>query len=192
MNAGIAYLLPGKTQSGNAVVTEDTSHTDPGALAELMKSGSNQVRAWRPEELGAVYRHQMSAVVQFDLAGLGEGPARRLATLSSSEGLLVRSFADLFQHPNPPVELLILTKKFAKASIGHPDSALPDEVAKVLYYTSIVVALVRCGQRITQLDDQTLKLGIEGAISRPWVDEPVRAILREGLQAVESRQGLAP
>lgn len=193
MRAAFAYPPVGEQgQVDETVVTEDISQTDPGALAKLMMLGSGQVRAWRPEELEAVYRHQMSAVVQFDLAGLGQGPAGRLSTLSASEGLLVRSFADLFQHPNPPIELLVLTKQFAKASIDHPDGALPGEVAKVLYFVSIAVALVRCGQRITQLDDQALRLGIEGAIARPWVDEPIRAILRDGLNAIGSREGLSP
>ena len=181
MTAEFTYLQQGALVSERRMTNYDLSKTDPGTLAKLMTLGNEPQRIWRPEELAVVFSHQMAAVVQFDLAGLDEGIGAKLMTLSAAEGLLVRSFADLFQHSNPPIELLILTKQFAKANINHPDSSLPREVAKVMYYGSIAVALVRCAQRITELDDCSLRQGVEWAIAQTWIDEPTRAVLREGL-----------
>ena len=72
----------------------------------------------------------------------------------------IRSFDDLLHHPHPPVELLTLTKQFAKAMVEHPESPLPREVGRLLYFASITVALIRCGQRISDLDNASLKAGL--------------------------------
>src|SRR5437588_561538 len=50
---------------------------DPARLSELISVDSCGSRAWEPDELGAVLRHQLSAVVQFDLGDLDPGAAAR-------------------------------------------------------------------------------------------------------------------
>ena len=152
----------------------------PRSLAGLLALGGGPDRVWRPEELGAILQHQMSAVVQFDLAAVAPDLSAKLATLAAADGLLIRSFADLFHHPHPPVELLILTKDFAKAVVNHPDAPLPDQIGRLLYLASIIVALLRCGRRITQLDDAALIDGLNWALAETWLDDPTRAILEEG------------
>ena len=167
----------------------DISDSDPGLLAKMMGLDAEVARVWRPEELAAILRHQLSAPVEFDLPGLGPGAARKLKFLSSAQGLLVKSFADLFHHPHPPVDLLELTKQFAKAHIDRSDSALPREIALVLYYGSIAVALLRCGQRITELDDSSLCNGIKWAIGQPWVDESTRGLFLGAQECLSAEKG---
>lgn len=152
---------------------------DSGLVADLFRPTARPF--WRDEDLGPLYRHQMAAAVQVDLGGLDAGAASRLPGLCAAHGLLLRSFGDLFAHPSPPVELLELTKRFAKALRHHPDSPLPPQVASVLYYASIVAALARCGRRISALDDASLRVGVEWALGRSWIDPPTRALLAEGL-----------
>ena len=94
---------------------------------------------------------------------------------------MLKSFGDLFAHPHPLVELLELVKDFAKEHRTDAESPLPREVATVLYYASIAVALVRCGHRITRHDDTTLRQGFQWCIDQAWVDEPVRNMLHEGM-----------
>ena len=79
--------------------------------------------------------------------------------MSEAQGLLLKSFADLFHHPAPVIELLELAKDFAKANMDHPESGLPGEIAATLYYTSIAAALVRLDARISQLADADLQRG---------------------------------
>src|SRR5271157_4036281 len=129
------------------------SKSPPKSLAAFLAAGAERARLWRPEELSAIFRHQMSAPILVDLGGFDPATAGRLKTLSNAQSLLLKSFLELFLHPVPPVELLTLTKEFAKTNLDHPDSILPKEVAAVLYYTSIAAGLVRLDQRISQLND---------------------------------------
>lgn len=154
-------------------------------LSDFLAPDELGKRIWRASELGAVLSHQLSAPVAFDLGRLDAGLAKELRVASAAKGLLLRSFNDLFQHPCPPVELLSLVKDFAKRHLAHPASPLPPQIARVLYFVSISVALARCGRRITRLDDARLRSGIEWAMAQPWVGESTKGLLSQGLDALE-------
>jgi hypothetical protein len=158
------------------------SKSPPKSLAAFLAAGAECARLWRPEELTAIFRHQMAAPILVDLGGFDPATASRLKTLSEAQSLLLKSFSDLFQHPVPPLELLSLTKEFAKANMDHPDSSLPHEVAAALYYASIAAALVRLDTRISQLKDPELRRGLLWAMDQPWVDGATRQILTEALK----------
>jgi hypothetical protein len=148
-------------------------------LAEMMASGWENARLWRPDELAAIFRHQMSAPMLVDLGSFDAATAIRLKTLSEGQGLLLKSFADLFHHPAPPLELLQLVKNFAKSNIDHPESGLPGEVASALYYASIATALVHLGTRISQLPAADLLRGFRWLEEQPWLDDRTKALLVE-------------
>ena len=154
----------------------------PKSLAAFLAAGSEPTRLWRPEELGAIFRHQMSAPILVDLGGYHPCAATRLKTLSDSQNLLLKSFADLFHHPAPPLELLQLTKDFAKANLDHPESTLPNEVAAALYYISIAAALVRLDTRISRLPDADLLRGLRWTIDQPWLDDQTRLLLHQAVE----------
>src|SRR5580658_6096234 len=158
------------------------SKSPPKSLAAFLAAGEERARLWRPEELGAIFRHQMSAPILVDLGGFDHATAARLKTLSTAQSLLLTSFLDLFLHPVPPIELLTLTKDFAKGNMEHPDSSLPNEVAAVLYYVSIAAAYLRLDRKISQLSDAELKRGLLWSKSRPWVEAPLQNLLDETLQ----------
>ncbi len=172
--------------------TDQVPSVEAKRLADMLDAEQQPQRLWRPEELGAVLRHQLSSVIQFDLGGLDPDCAGRLRALSDTEGLLVRSFLTLFQHPCPPVDLLESTKQFAKACKNHPDSLLPGEVAEVLYLLSIVVAMVRCGRRISALDDGALRQSVTWALKQNWIDPDTRSILEQGLNALGDEEPKSP
>ena len=158
------------------------SKSPPKSLAAFLAAGEERARLWRPEELGAIFRPQMSAPVLMDLGGFAPATAARLKTLSHAQSLLLTSFLDLFLHPVPPVELLTLTKDFAKGNMDHPDASLPNEVAAVLYYVSIAAAYVRLDQRISQLGDAEFQRGLEWSKGKPWVEARLQRLLDEALQ----------
>jgi hypothetical protein len=149
----------------------------PKSLAALLEASAERSRLWRTDELGAIFRHQMSAPVLVDLGGFDPGTAQRLKSLSDAQSLLLKSFGDLFHHPAPPLELLELTKTFAKANMDHPDSSLPGEVAAALYYTSIAAALVRLNARITRLKDADLGRGLLWTRDQAWPDDDTKRLL---------------
>ena len=160
------------------------SSVTPALLAKLFDVADPSLRAWCPEELAAIYRHEISAPVRFDLVTLDAVVTPKLKALAEAEGLVLGSFQDLLQRPNPPVELLELTKEFAKRNRNDPDSALPPKVATILYFASIAAALLRCGRRISTLEDSALIEGFEWAQNQEWVDEPTRRLLQQGAESL--------
>jgi hypothetical protein len=81
------------------------------------------------------------------------------------------------------VELLTQLKDFARAGREH-DTLLPKEVATLLYFAAISLALVRRQQRITSLSDEQLRVGIEWGLSQSWVTDSVRQILRQAEESL--------
>jgi hypothetical protein len=158
----------------------------PERLAEILALGLSARGPWHPEELQAVLEYQLAAPLQFDLGGLAPDLARKLRALSAAEGLLLNSLRDLFAHPHPPLDLLTLVKGFAKSSSEYPDSPYPREVALVLYYASIAVAMLRCHVRITSLTDEQLRDGFDWALGQRWLDEASRQVLTEVRQSLPS------
>jgi hypothetical protein len=158
----------------------------PKSLAALLESSGERARLWRPDELGAIFRHQMSAPVLVDLGGYDTGTALRLQKLSDAQGLLLKSFSDLFHHPAPPLELLEATKNFAKANMDNAESTLPSEVASALYYTSIAAAFVRLDTRISRLSDTDLRRGLLWAKEQPWLDHPTQELLLTAIAKISA------
>ena len=138
-------------------------------------------RVWHPAELGAILAHQWRAPLEADLTGQAKGQSRRLALLCDAEHLLIKSFGDVFGHQLPPIELLVMIKDFAKRNLSHTDAELPDEIAKLLYVLSVVVARTRCGSSITTQDDATVRRNIESVLAQPWLTTEVIGVLHEGL-----------
>ena len=161
-------------------------------LADLLATGEERAQLWRPEDLAAMFRHQMSTPMLVDLGSLDERTAARLRTLSEAQGLVLKSFADLFHHPSPPLELLKLVKDFAKSNLDHPESGLPGEIASALYYLSIAAALVRLDERISQLSDADLQGGLRWTSGQAWLDEPTKALLAAALRKLSDRPEAKP
>jgi hypothetical protein len=149
----------------------------PAQLAELLARSDPEAPLWRPDELGALLQHQLCAPVEVDLGTLPPSAAQQLKGLSDAEGLLLKSYADLFRHPRPPLRLLRLVKDFAKAASAAPAGPVPREVAQVLYYASIAAALVRWGERITSLDDEALRCGFRWVQRLSWAEAETTALM---------------
>ena len=157
-------------------------------LATLMATGEERARLWRSDELAAIFRHQMAAPMLVDLGTFDARTATRLRSLSEAHGLLLRSFADLFHHPTPVIELLELVKDFAKANMNHPESGLPEEIARALYYTSIAAALAGLDARISQLPEAELERGLRWTMEQAWLDERTKELLAKALGKVSGGQ----
>jgi hypothetical protein len=165
----------------------------PKSLSALLAAGEERARLWRADELGAIFRHQLSAPILVDLGGFDSANAGRLKMLAEAQNLLLKSFSDLLLHATPPVELLRLSKDFAKANMDHPDGSLPKEVAAVLYYASISAALLRLDERISQLKDAELERGLRWARDQHWVNKQIQQLLAEAIEKLDGAgAGSAP
>lgn len=144
----------------------------PRELAALLALEERNVGDWQPDELAAVFRHQWAAPLQ-----VGDSPAVCRAPVGpSTEGW---SYRLLFTAASPPLEWLILTKEFAKTHYEHPESPLPQPIARMIYFASIFAALLHLGQRITTLSDGALREGVQWGLAQPWIDEECRALYLE-------------
>jgi hypothetical protein len=160
------------------------SRSGPEPLAALLAAGEPPGGLWRPEEMAAIFRHQMAAPLLADLEGSAPPAARPLEALAAGQDGLPRSFADLLRHPSPRLELLELVKDFAKANADHPENGLPKEIAAVLYYACIAAALLRLKARISKLSDADLRRGLSWAAEQPWLDEETKQLLARALAAM--------
>lgn len=77
-----------------------------------------------------------------------------------------------------------MMKRFAKAMRNHPEAPIPAAVANICYYAAIAAAMVRGGQRISRLDNDTLRQGLNWSASQSWIDEPTRSLLREACASI--------
>lgn len=156
----------------------------PDGVRSVLELGLTPRGDCGDEELGLLLAYHLAAPLDFDLRGLDPAHARGLRHSAAAEGLLLRSLGDLFGHPRPPLELVEMTKNYAKSSMKAGQSVLPKPVAAAIYYLSIAVALARLGRRITHLDDAQLRHGFDWAIALPWIDTAGREVLSR------ARQGL--
>lgn len=146
-------------------------------LSLLVDNTADDQELWLPEEFGAIFRHQLTAPLQTELAGLAPQLGEKLAGLHTPDGRAVATFGDLLRHPTPPLGLLELVKEFAKTSRQAGRRQLPPEVASMLYYLSIGIALLRCDHRLSSLSDADLQEGFRWASAQPWTDEATRNLL---------------
>jgi hypothetical protein len=152
-------------------------------LAKLLEPASSAGDAptiYHGADRAVILRHQLAAPLGEELSSPICGAAGRADPLVNLDPSL-KTFADLLHHESPPLDLLKRTKEFAKSCRADPD-LLPPEVATLLYYAAIVVARLRHDQRITELDDEKLRKGVEWAIEQAWLDQPTRTLFREGLE----------
>jgi len=156
--------------------TRAVDNSEPGALAEMLAVDAATMRLWESEELAAMLRHQLAAPLELDLSDMGTASVEDVARLSQAPERSIRTFGDLLSHPAPPVGLLIFVKDFAKANRQDPDSALPKEIAAVLYFASILVAQQRCERRISKLDEEKVRAGAKWVLEQPWVDPTTRKL----------------
>lgn len=158
-------------------------------LAALIHTGDESSPLWGANELAALFRHQMSAPMLMDLGSLDPRTGEQLKSIAAAQGLLLSSFADLFNHSAPPLQLLQMVKDFAKANMDHPESGLPREIATALYYTSIAAALVRLDARISQLPDADLQRGLARVQEQKWLDDKTKALLAGALEKLSGKAG---
>jgi hypothetical protein len=127
------------------------------------------------EEPARVWYERINAEIRFDSKFLTGAMAAQLVDLATHGAAIPSRFCDLFAQANPPIEMLEYTKRLAKG-VRHRADSPAEKVATALYYSAIVAALVRCGRRITELDDAALSFGIGWVLDQHWIDAATRRL----------------
>ncbi|NQU21967.1 MAG: hypothetical protein HQ567_11845 [Candidatus Nealsonbacteria bacterium] len=165
---------------------DDIRQSDPISLTHMMDLDAAGQHLWEPDELESILAHQLATPLECDLLSLNAGLTARLDELNAACRPPIATFADLLYHAEPPTDLLELTKTFAKSCRTNRNAPLPDEISTVLYFLSIIVALVKCDHRITRMDDAALRYSLDWALRQPWLDGASRALFQQGQERLGS------
>ena len=142
---------------------------------------------WFPPELGAIMQHQWIAPLELDVEAISRGSG---GGETGADMAVRHSLRDLMLDPSPPAELLRSTKDFAEAQLRVVDGPLPADVARVLYYASLLVARGRCGEPIGDLSNAELLAGVDWVMSQDWVSSEIKErfrVYRGRVAALEDR-----
>jgi len=149
-------------------------------LEKIMNLDETTPDVWNERDLAAMLCHQMSAPLNFDLSSAETNAAKAAArdeTLATAAKDRIKSFKDLLFHPEPPLELLRLSKEFFKGRTKACKKDSPEwQVAYLLYLLSIVAAGSRAG-RVSNLTRGQLGRAIKWALDQTWVDKGTKQLL---------------
>jgi len=167
----------------NVNSSEALARSDASQLLKLMSVGETTSGALRTEDLPAMLRHQLLAPLEFGPrkvpASLIEARKRSVKSSPRAEGS-ARTFKDLLDDPQPPLELLKMAKDYFKDRAGGSDERQPEQaVAYLMYQLAITLARVRLENPITRLADSDLLKGAQWVLAQEWVEEKTRTFFAE-------------
>jgi hypothetical protein len=165
----------------------------PGSLVrDFLDAAEDAARpCWDTAELQSVFAHQWFAPLALDLGDYGKALRESAGGARPECGLAIRSFADLMVHEHPPLALLNLTKEFAKRNLYGSQSTIPHDVARVIYFASIAVAMNRCHSRMSALSAAQLREGFGWCLAQGWLTEGAERVLRQGIEALREWSSLS-
>lgn len=158
-----------------------SSHDNPSLrLARLFGIGRGDFLGWEDRELRNILLQQLAAPLSKWLKPDSHAfpPAADASTFEISR---LVALGDLLNHPKPPLPFLREAKNVAKVSDARPRAPLPPAVASALYLSTIAVAMTRCGQRITKMNDEQLREGFGWMVEQSWIDPPLRQMALDAL-----------
>jgi hypothetical protein len=154
-------------------------------LAKVMGVDDRVPEAWSESDLSAILNHQLAAPLALEV---GAAYKRLLRTSKFVNKADFKTFRDLFNHSDPPVNLLKATKEFFKSHAGESPERRPEQkVAYLLYLASILAVRRRSGTSITKLSDPDLLRAVDWVDSQVWVDIQTRSIFAEARQELVSK-----
>ncbi len=139
----------------------DLSKTSPSQLALLMGLDETQ-SLWSEDDNVAIIHHLLDSPIP-DI---------------SNSSTTTLTFGRLLAAHHPDVEHLRHVKEFAKSCRTNPQSELPQDIATVVYYAAIAAARLRCGHAISQLSVVELRDGINWALTRDWLPDPLKQLFQ--------------
>jgi hypothetical protein len=153
--------------------------TRPEGLARILSLDDAPGDLWTAAELQSMWQHQLSAPIDYDLDSVVSVAATQLRNAPSMAGFRGKTFAELLHHAAPPIELLKLTKEFAKQTLKSAEEAHLKDLASALYYSSYAAGVVRHAQVIGSMTVEELRPGFDWALKQPWLDEATRKLVSE-------------
>lgn len=149
--------------------------TKPEGLARILDVDATDL--WSPEEMQAMWHHQLSAPIDIDLAAVTSVRATILRNSPQFASFQGKTFGDLFAHLEPPIELLELAKEFAKQTLKDSEETQLKEVASALYYASYAAGVVHYQKIIGSMKEDELRPGFNWALKQNWLDDQTKKVI---------------
>ncbi len=148
-------------------------------MARILAQDQPETALWEPEEMRAMWQHQLRAGMEADLNTVTSSKSNALRNAPESIAFDQKSFGELLLHSKPPLALLQLTKDFAKQVLKEAEDPQLKEIAAALYYVSYAAGMTRCGARLGGMSGHELRGGFEWALARVWIDDRSKALIAE-------------
>ena len=164
---------------------QDSDSTDTmflsgaAGLARILAQDQPETALWEPEEMRAMWQHQLRAAMEADLSTLPSAKSNALRNAPEAIAFGQKSFGELLLHSQPPLVLLQLTKDFAKQVLKEAEDPQLKQIAAALYYVSYAAGMTRCGKRLGAMSGHELRGGFEWALARVWIDDRSKALIAE-------------
>lgn len=149
---------------------EDLQQVSTRQLHQLIHMADPGVGEWQTSELQAILRHQLGAQLHNDF------DTSDVARWTES---IHPTFAELLFSLRPPQALLKRAKEFAAAHYLSPDSSLPPDVGRTIYYACIVAARLHAKTDISAPGDPDPLTASRWGLSQSWMDPRCRELFAE-------------
>ncbi len=143
--------------------------------ASIWLSPQGSSKEWTDSELNEQIAHVLVLPIPVSHA------AAQTEGLQNSAGLYLNNLQDVFQHPNPPLELLAMLKDFMKRQ-----DKMPEPIAQAVYLACITMAELVHGQRISTIDEQSLSSSCEQLLQETWLPESLHKVIARWLSQHQS------
>lgn len=151
-------------------------------LADLI--GLDETADWQQDDLAGLLRHQLQATIAGELADSDRAVTRRLGELTAAGTKGLDTLDQILQHPQPPLEYLQCIRRFGKQR-GSGSPPLPREISAVIYLAAICAARLRLAERISEMDDATMKKRLDWAIAQEFLTSELRELFVETHQSLQ-------
>ena len=151
----------------------------PAGLARILAQDQPGTALWGPEEMRAMWQHQLQARIEEDLGTVRSPSSSALRSAPETAAFKDKNFSDLLHHSKPPLALLKLTKDFAKQTIKEAEDSQLKEIAAALYYASYAAGMARYKERLGGMSEPELRGGFDWALGRLWLDQQTKLLITE-------------
>lgn len=149
-------------------------------VARLMKQTWETSRSFSTDDLRSLLASCLDRPLVWENLPKMPGPVASITQIPPHEITL----RELLARDKPPLPWIKSAKDYAKACLLNPESSVPPEVATVLYFLCIAVALARHKSRISSLSHEALSQGFAWAAAFEWLDADTRRWLHEGRRSL--------
>jgi hypothetical protein len=157
----------------------------PAGLARILAQDRAETALWEPEEMRAIWQHQLRAPLEADFSTMHKADSNALKNAPEAAAFDKKNFGELLHHSNPPLALLKLTKDFAKQTLKEAEDPQLKETAAALYYVSYAAGMVRRSKRLGGMSAHELRGGFDWALARGWLDEKSKELITEARRLLQ-------